>query len=92
MYMYVLPLCASGLQYKHVYTIRCIWLAKGESDTARVRRGGLAAATICSQSSGKIHHIASYPIVRHIVRPPVATYGSCFLTCLVISLKKPHKG
>jgi hypothetical protein len=54
--------------------------------------GGLAAATICSQSPGKIHHISSFPIVRHLVRPPVATYGSCFLTCLVISFKKPYKG
>jgi hypothetical protein len=54
--------------------------------------GGRAAATICSQSPGNIHHIFSFPIVRHLVRPLVATYGSCFLACQVISSQKPYKG
>jgi hypothetical protein len=53
--------------------------------------GGLALATICSQSPGKIHHISTFLKVRHLVRPPVATYGSCFLTSLVISFKNHIK-
>jgi hypothetical protein len=65
-------------------------------DAVRVRwgRGGTGCGnySICSQSPGKIHHISSFPIVRHLVRPPVATYGSCLLTCLIISFKKPYKG
>jgi hypothetical protein len=28
--------------------------------------GGLTEATICSQSPGKIHHISSFPKVRHL--------------------------
>ncbi len=55
----------------------------GTSENEGVR--GLAAATICSRRLGKIHHISSFLIVRHLVRPPVATYASCFLTCQVVS-------
>jgi hypothetical protein len=50
-----------------------------------------AAATICSQSPGKIHHISSFLILRHLVQPHVATCGSCFLTCQVISSKNHIK-
>jgi hypothetical protein len=79
------------LQYS---TSKCFGSAcKVSQHAARVRRGGggLTAATICSQSPGKIHHISSFPIMRHLVWPLGATYGSCFLTCLVFHLKNHIK-
>jgi hypothetical protein len=70
----------------------CAARVRGGGTSENEGVGGLAAVTICSQSPGKIYHISSFPIVRHLVQPPVATYGSCFLTCQVISSKKPYKG
>jgi hypothetical protein len=66
------------------------------------RVGGLAAATTVqyiltelgkdpSHLQGKIQHIWSFPIVRHLVQLPVATYRSSFQTCQVISSIKPNK-
>jgi hypothetical protein len=51
----------------------------------------LSVATLSSQNQDKIIISWNFLIMRYLVQPPVATYGSCSQTYQVLLSKKTYK-
>ncbi len=62
----------------------------GCSEDDRSDGGELAVATICSQTMGRILHFRNVSMVRHLVRHPVAIYGSRIFKLFMFIKSKKH--